>query len=823
MHSSSATRRLAAGLLLLALGQASAEAATINVFPDDVVAPCRLRNAIQSANTDTSVDGCTAGSGTDQLVLLTYNDKPFFSVSNATGADEDANASGDLDVTSAIIIVGADPARSVILGPAFDRAIEVHGTGTLTLNNVTVIGGSVVGANANDGGVIRKVGNGALSINRSVLRGGRADLGGGIDAGGAGAFTLDRVTLFDNSASSGGGISLRQTSSAMAVFTNVTLSGNSATSRGGGLYATSDVRLRNVTIARNQATGSGGMHYNGTADTTGVNFANSLIVDNHDASGAVSDLYCNSSGLQLGSRSHTMIGELSNCTFASFAGIPASSDARLTPLFDFGAGIPTHALMPGSAALGAGNPSTANPLTACVGMDARGVARSTGCEVGAYEQRFDVVVNSVSDLPDTTPGDGLCRALGNVCTLRALAMEAAASPGRWFALLPPGIYTLSRPFNGFDDIDGGDLDFKHTDFETPQQITLYGAGAGQTRIVGGGFDRVMEVRGRSATGPQPVYVHYPLSFALVGATVEGGVLNSDPFQQDPNSVLLGGGIKITGGKSLLFDVVVRDNYVESLPAEEDSNAGGVSVDTAQRSNVADRPYRSSAHFERFAIIDNATSDEGGGYSKYAGGLFAVGGGESEISDGITLTNGLIAGNYGRQAGGAYINGRVAASFLTIVDNSSGPLSPPGFTQWAGGITVQGQTNTVRGLLIANNVAGDAASDCEALLPGASFVSLGYNLIRTHGSGCILSGDLSSNLLGVDPMLAPRSEIAGMPAYLPQDASPAIDAVPVAGCDDVRGFGLVEDSRGARRAAVGGDGCDIGAIEIEAPLFSDGFE
>ena len=36
-------------------------------------------------------------------------------------------------------------------------------------------------------------------------------------------------------------------------------------------------------------------------------------------------------------------------------------------------------------------------------------------------------VTSRLDLADTTPGDGVCRATGDVCTLRAAIMESSAS------------------------------------------------------------------------------------------------------------------------------------------------------------------------------------------------------------------------------------------------------------------------------------------------------------------------------------------------------------------------------------------------------------
>jgi hypothetical protein len=804
-------------------------AATINVAPDGLVNPCHLREAIQAANTDTTYGGaCTAGSGTDTLVLLQYDNYPVFTPSNLTGSDEDANASGDLDITSAIIIQGVNPELSIIKGPSFDRAFDVRPSGALTLNDVTVIGGSVIGATGNDGGVVRKISGGTLTINRSVLRGGTADFGGGIYAQGTGVVTLDKVSIFDNYAGYGGGISLQQSSGVEAVLNNVTISGNLAGFSAGGLYASSWFRMRNSTVASNRSPGVGGIQYGAATSTTGVNFANSLLVDNVNGNGDASDLYCSGStgNNQLGARSYTMIGAVVNCTFASFVGIPASADARLSPLFDFGSGRPTHALLRGSAALAAGNPSSSNPLSTCLSTDARSISRSQPCDLGAYEERIDVTVNSFSDFPDLNPGDGVCQANGNVCTLRALAMEASVSGGRWFVNVPTGTYTLNRAFDTADDAVGGDLDIKRNSHDNPLQLILMGMGdAGDTRIVGGGFDRVLEVRGRSSTGPTLVYVNYPLAFALFNATLSGGDLSEDPFAQDPNAQLEGGGIRVVGGKTLFYNVVVKDNYVESLPPSRDSVAAGIYLDTRSTSAGSARiPYASSSRLDRFAIVDNATTVSGGGYGKRAGGLYAVGSSQYDISDGITLNNGTIAGNLSRDGGGVMLYGVVDASFLSIVDNVSGPLAPPGFTRYAGGATIGGQENRMRHLLLSGNLAGTEASDCEVYELNSSLVSLGYNLIADTGSSCYISGDTSTNQLNVDPQLDGRMTYAGMPYYAPAAASPAVDAIPRGACNNAGDFSVSLDALGSPRRSGGNPSCDIGAIEVsELPIFADGFE
>ena len=122
-----------------------AVAATINVLADGV-GGCKLRDAIRAANTNTAYMNCTAGAGTDTLVLQQNDGKPVFSAGQAATADEDDNFTGDLDITSAIIIQGTNPEQTIIVGHDFDRTFDVRPGGSLTLNEVTVIGGRWVGS-----------------------------------------------------------------------------------------------------------------------------------------------------------------------------------------------------------------------------------------------------------------------------------------------------------------------------------------------------------------------------------------------------------------------------------------------------------------------------------------------------------------------------------------------------------------------------------------------------------------------------------------------------------------------------------------------------
>ncbi|MCA9927283.1 MAG: CSLREA domain-containing protein, partial [Anaerolineales bacterium] len=57
----------------------------------------------------------------------------------------------------------------------------------------------------------------------------------------------------------------------------------------------------------------------------------------------------------------------------------------------------------------------------------------------------NLIVNSIADVTDANPGDGICETSpGNaICTLRAAIQEANALPGEDTIQLPAGTYTLT--------------------------------------------------------------------------------------------------------------------------------------------------------------------------------------------------------------------------------------------------------------------------------------------------------------------------------------------------------------------------------------------
>lgn len=825
LHSTRAKATLCFIACLMLLSAPDARAGTIQVGAP-YSGNCSLRSAVQTANTNTNTGGCTR-SGQTEPDIINIEAGAYSANENSVAppyADEDANVKGDLDITSAIIIQGISPQRSNISAPELDRLFDVQSTGSLTLRDMTIHGGSVSASILPDGGAIRKQGGGTLTLERVYVRGGTAAKGGGVYATMtvAGTLNLRDSTITEAFASNfGGGLAVVGVGTpALTTLINVTLSGNTALS-GSGLYVSaSTLRLLSSTVAFNLSTGGdGAVVYEGPAPARSVEIVNSILTENTRGDGAKADLSC-SAGIQLLLRSHSLISSTSVCTFVTRTNNPVTSaNARLLPLFDYGGGIPVHALADFSAATNAGFFGTLG----CVGTDARGSTRFNPCDIGAYEQGFDAFIDSTADLPDLTPGDGVCRATGNVCTLRAASMEANAFGGRWFVGLPAGTYLLDRPITNVDDL-GGDLDFRPRSTETPPlSFTLFGLGSpADTHIVGGGTDRVIEVRGRFEIENSGRFAHRSVSFALFNVTVRGGNQGADRFLIEPDhGPVGGGGISAVGGHSLFHNVVVRDNqirYVATNPPSVWTSAAGAGVYIDVSKGDMDG-YRlvSSARMERFAVIDNIGLFTPDSYSVDGGGISARGSTNDE-SGSVILLNGTIAGNQAYSASGLRAND-VNGTFLTIHDNVVPIGLAPNSTGSA--LSAFGNRASIRNSIISGNRFGALPSDCAGTI-----ATLGHVLIG-NTTNCATSGDSTGNQLNVDPQLSTRQTNAyGMVFYRPIQGSPAIDVINLDRCSDHTGFGISIDAPGSTRPLVNAPRCDIGAVEGALPsplLFANGFE
>jgi CSLREA domain-containing protein len=309
-------------LIGLNLSTSLAQAATITVTTttDEVNSDgdCSLREAIIAANTNTATDACPAGSltETDTIILPagTYE-------LTLAGLNENNAETGDLDLKSNLLIVGAGRTSTIIDANGLDRVFHIS-TGDVQISDLTIREGDP--GSSEVGGGIWLVG-GDLTMANSRITDNTAYQGGGLyikadgpsdgvtiinsritnnmaQSGGGLYLTRNTATLINSvvagnvangssTGSSGGG--LRSATEGVLTLINSTVSGNTTDVHGGGLHADNEAHLYNVTIANNTGSansssgGDGGGVSAGASGTLTVR--NSLIADNAENGGGTPD------------------------------------------------------------------------------------------------------------------------------------------------------------------------------------------------------------------------------------------------------------------------------------------------------------------------------------------------------------------------------------------------------------------------------------------------------------------------------------------------------------------------------------------------------
>ena len=170
---------------------------------------------------------------------------------------------------------------------------------------------------------------------------------------------------------------------------------------GGGIYNNSGtLTLTNSTVSGNSSSCAGGGIYN--SDT--VNFKNTIIAGNSTGGSAPDCLGT------VTSQGYNLVQDTSGCTITGdTTGNITGQDPLLDPLALNAPGTTeTRALGTGSPAIDAGNPAApGSGGNACEATDQRGVARPGGaaCDIGAYEVEVAVSQTFYRDADSDTFGD----------------------------------------------------------------------------------------------------------------------------------------------------------------------------------------------------------------------------------------------------------------------------------------------------------------------------------------------------------------------------------------------------------------------------------
>ena len=307
----------------------------------------------------------------------------------------------------------------------------VFGQGNIYIGASTLTGCKAAAYSKSQGGAVYA--NGPLTISHSTISGAYAQGTNGAYGGAVRArnLTMNYSTLSGNTAApglygfsgnfQGGGVFLYQGS---ATISNSTIDHNASTGAGGAVFSIhANVTLNNSTISGNSAigngsvpAGSGGIQMSGTAATlrisnstvafntgdkkpsdaylgggvraVGTAIIQSSIIANNTMGGGPSDLSCNcgTPSAKTISGGNDLVMAIDPGGIAPPAGmVIVTADPHLVPLGNHGGPTRTHALIPGSPALGLGN-NLANFTN-----DQRGTGfprlNAGLADIGAYERQ----------------------------------------------------------------------------------------------------------------------------------------------------------------------------------------------------------------------------------------------------------------------------------------------------------------------------------------------------------------------------------------------------------------------------------------------------
>ncbi len=345
-------------------------------FPVNVSNETELNQAIDCFNIEESGDfeiRLTAN------ILLTASTNP---INNGTAAE--------------LIIVGNN---LTVDGDEKGRIFNVQ-DGNVTISELTIQRGQ----EENGGGVFVNSLADVTFIRAKLINNSASNNGAAIFS--RGMITIDQSTIAENEARNGGGV--YNETNGNALIRNSTFYGNVASvGFGGGIYnAGGDAEISNSTISGNFAENDGGGVYNSS------NFfvmTNSTVVENI-ADYSIGGLGDDRESLK--SISNSIVANNTNgpgCTnevIGDCAGRFERPNLMLGPLQNNGGPTLTHALLPGSSAIDAGNNAicAADPIN---NLDQRGVIRPQGaaCDLGAFEFSEDGQPNTaeITIVVDTTP------------------------------------------------------------------------------------------------------------------------------------------------------------------------------------------------------------------------------------------------------------------------------------------------------------------------------------------------------------------------------------------------------------------------------------
>lgn len=229
-----------------------------------------LRAAIMESNASVNEQTIILPSGRYQLTR--------------TGANEDAGAVGDLDISESVRIFGYGSGSTTIDGLSADRIIDIQTGASVVLSNLSIEHGQTTGGGVSaNGGAIRII-DGNLTLAQSKISNSKASGdGGGIFASSSNPtneITLNGTHIEGNQAPNGGGVYV--TGGRFAMTNGSSVTSNSANALGGGIYLNDTAGVIQNAIIKNNTTEfygtGGGIVFDGVETTPITSTINNTVI-----------------------------------------------------------------------------------------------------------------------------------------------------------------------------------------------------------------------------------------------------------------------------------------------------------------------------------------------------------------------------------------------------------------------------------------------------------------------------------------------------------------------------------------------------------------
>lgn len=597
-------------------------------------------------------------------------------------------------------------------------AAETVGGGIANYGAATISGSSISVNTARSGAGIYNDVEGTLTLNNSLVNSNLAIATGDASGGGilsAGNLTISSSTIQNNSSSLGGGLMIQQSSPVVSI-SNTTITGNNAFNHGGGIEiirlngfsgSLTQIGLNRVTISSNSGSNDGSGIYNagnvslesctvsgnsghGAAIITLLNSVTTInqstVTQNrYDFSSAGLDCRLASAtigaSIIAGNQGLDILGNIVSNDF-NLLGSGANhlkphdietSNPKLTALGDYGGSVPTHALLRGSPALDHG--PTTNPST----TDARGLPRSIDgdgdglavSDIGAFETQTYLVTNT------NNSGDGSLRQV-------LLTNNSAGGGIVNFNISGTGVHTITPTADTLLQIT------------KPVQLLGYSqpGATPNTAAMGNNATLLIEVSGALA-GPGATGLYITAG----GCVVEGLVING--FSSDSGIWLNGTG---SNGSQIIGNRIGTD----PTGALARPNYYGLTINSGSSNTISGNLFSGNSNggiaiFESNAgqnkITGNYIGVDGDGQSAFpntGNGILLSGSYDNDISKNLISGNSL---NGISIEGATANNNRIVTNLIGT--NAQGTLAIP---NGAGIHLFNGSNNSIGGLFSGNGTA-----------------------------------------------------------------------------------------------------------------------